>query len=225
MVPTTPTFLAERRLTAGGSVNTTSVDAYLAEGCGRCERYQTPSCKVHLWTEPMVALREVLAESALVETTKWGAPCYTLDGKNVAMLTALNHYCAISFFKGSLLDDPEGMLVPPGPHSQAARLLKFTSIEQVRDQRAMAVEFVAQAIEVERSGRRVEFRSDEPVPDELRAVFDADPAVGAAFEQLTPGRRRSYVLHVSSAKQAKTRASRAERCIEKILAGKGFNER
>ncbi len=206
-------------------MNNTSVDSWLTDGCGRCEHYRTPQCKVHDWTELLVELREVLRESGLLETMKWGSPCYTLDGKNVVMLTALRDYCAISFFKGSLIDDPERRLEAPGPSSQAARLFKFTSLEQVRANRGLAAAYVARAIEIERSGQRVEFRSDEPVPDELQVILDGDPAVAAAFEALTPGRKRSYVLHVSGAKQARTREARAERCIPKILAGRGFNER
>lgn len=207
-------------------MNDISVEAYLADGCGRCELYQTPQCKVHLWTDPLVALRERVLASGLTETMKWGAPCYTLDGQNVVMMSALKEFVALSFFKGALLDDVHDLLEAPGPNTRHARLLKFTSVDQVQKRAEAIADYLAQAIANERAGRRVErVEAPEPMPEELQAVLDGDPAAAAAFDALTPGRRRSYVLHVGGAKQAKTRAARAERCIPKVLTGKGFNER
>ncbi|MEM6931721.1 MAG: YdeI/OmpD-associated family protein [Myxococcota bacterium] len=207
-------------------MNETSVDAYLAEGCGRCELYRTPQCKVHLWTDPLVALREQVLASGLTETMKWGAPCYTLGGKNVAMLSALKDFAALSFFEGALLDDVHDLLEAPGPHTRHARLVKFTSVEQVQERADAIADYLAQAIANERSGKRVpRVEAPEPLPEELQALLDAEPRIAAAFEALTPGRRRSYVLHVGGAKQSKTRAKRAVRCAPKILTGKGFNER
>ncbi len=207
-------------------MNNTSVDSYLAEGCGRCEKFQTPDCKVHPWQETLVALRALLAETPLNEEMKWGSPCYTLGGKNVVMISARNDYCALSFLKGALLADPDGLLVPPGPHCQAARLLKFTSAGEVDARRASAAAFIAAAIANERAGKKVAFKQTlDPLPDELEAMLDAQPEVRAAFDALTRGRKRSYLLYVGGAKQAKTRAARAARSIPKILAGKGFNER
>jgi uncharacterized protein YdeI (YjbR/CyaY-like superfamily) len=208
------------------AMNNTSVDAYLEDGCGRCEHYKTPQCKVHRWTEALVALRAVLLESGLTEEMKWGSPCYTLNGKNVVMLSSFKGYCALSFFKGALLADERGVLAPPGPNSQAARLFKFASAEQVRAHRQLAARYIEEAIEVAKAGAKVTFgQSPEPVPAELQARLDAAPPLKAAFDALSPGRRRSYILHVSGAKQSKTREARAERCIPKILEGKGFNER
>lgn len=207
-------------------MNNTSVDSYLAEGCGRCDRFRMPSCKVHTWAEALAALRDLLRTSALTEEVKWGQPCYTLGGKNVVMIAAFDDSCALSFFKGILLTDPDGLLERPGPNSHAGRLFRFTSVEEVAARRALAAQFVEEAIALERSGARVPTRErSEPMPDELQEALDAHPRVQAAFDALTPGRRRSYVLHVSGAKQSKTRAARAERCIPKILAGKGFHER
>ncbi len=207
-------------------MNETSVEAYLADGCGRCELYRTPQCKVHRWTDALVALRALLRASELNEEMKWGSPCYTLGGKNVVMLSSFKDYCALSFFKGALLDDERGVLERPGSNSNAARLLKFTTVGEVRAARRRVTGFIAQAIEVERSGKTVDVpRSPEPIPEELQAMLEANPEVKVAFDALTPGRRRSYILHVSGAKQSKTRAARAERCIPKVLAGKGFNER
>lgn len=207
-------------------MNTTSVDAYLADGCGRCELYQTPQCKVHSWTETLKALRTLLLDSGLTEEMKWGSPCYTLEGKNVVLLGALKDSCTLGFFKGVLLTDERGDLEPPGPNSQAVRLFKFTSPKEVRAQRTLVVRFIEEALALERAGAQVTFlKSPEPMPAELRTRLDVDPALSAAFEALTPGRRRSHVLHVSGAKQSKTREARVERCAPKILAGRGFNER
>lgn len=205
--------------------NNTSVESYLAEGCGRCELFQTPACKVHTWAEVLVALRALLSETELQETMKWGSPCYTLEGKNVVSLSALKDAALLSFFKGALLADPEGLLVKPGPNSRHARYLEFLSLEDLEEQREATLALLAAAIEAERQGKQVQGKPEEPMPEELQAALDANQELAAAFAALTPGRRRSYILHVSGAKQSATRVKRAERCAEKIFAGKGFNER
>lgn len=207
-------------------MNNTSVDSFLADGCGRCDHFRTPQCKVHQWTEPLGVLRQLLRASELTEEMKWGSPCYTLDGKNVVMLAAFTDHCAISFLQGALLTDEGGRLERPGANTHAARVVRFTTAGEVRAQRAALQGFVEEAVALARSGARVPPPpQSEPVPEELQARLDADPALRAAFEALTPGRQRSYVLHVSGAKQSRTRAARVERCIPKIHAGKGFHER
>lgn len=207
-------------------MNRESADAYLRDGCGRCDKYRTPACKVLRWTEPLSALRALAQASGLVEEMKWGAPCYTLDGKNVLAIGAFVDACALSFFKGAGLDDPLGALESPGANSHHVRFLRFRSREEVEARSALAAEFIAQAIALERAGYRVvRPETAEPLPEELEQRLDAEPALRAAFEALTPGRRRSHALHVSGAKQSETRARRAERCVEDILAGRGFNER
>ena len=207
-------------------MNRSDVDSYLADGCGRCDRYKTPECKVHRWTEPLKDLRALLLASGLTEEMKWGSPCYTLDGKNVAMLMSFMDRCALSFFGGALLSDEHGLLRVPGPNSRQARHLEFTSAEQVREHRVAIARYIEQAIEVKKAGLKVASETlPEPMPEELQQVLDADAELSAAFDALTPGRQRSYILHVSGAKQSKTRTSRAEKCIPKIVAGKGFNER
>lgn len=204
----------------------TSVQGYFADGCGRCDNFATPACKVHLWTAPLGALRELLQEAGLEELMRWGSPCYAVDGGNVLMLTSFKEFCALSFFKGTLLPDPEGLLESPGPNSQAMRLLKFTSLAQVEERREATRALIRAAIEVERSGAKVVFTPGrEPVPEELAARLEADPALRAAFDALTPGRQRSHVLFVGGAKQSATRASRVDKCVPKILAGKGFQDR
>lgn len=178
------------------------------------------------WREEMTQLREICLASGLTEEVKWRQPCYTLDGANVALIQPFKDSCALMFFKGALLDDPEGILEKPGESTQAARRVRFESLEDVVSRKAVLEGYLALALEVERSGQEVDFeKQPEPVPEELQVRLDQDPALEAAFEALTPGRQRGYILHFSSAKQSKTRASRVNKAIPQILAGKGLNDR
>lgn len=212
-------------LPAMSEMNRGSVESFLAEGCGRCERYRTPDCKVHASRAALTELRAMLRETELAETMKWGSPCYTLDGANVVMLAARSEGCALSFFRGAALDDPDGELVRPGPHSRYGRLLIFASLEEVQARRARTQAFVAAAIALTRAGVRVEPGETEPIPAELQERLDDDPALAAAFDELTPGRQRSHVLHITRAKQEATRRRRVEACAAKIFAGKGWHDR
>jgi uncharacterized protein YdeI (YjbR/CyaY-like superfamily) len=206
-------------------MNTTSVDSFLRDGCGRCEHYQTPQCKVLQWTAPLEALRALVRDAGLVEEMKWGAPAYTLGGKNVVMLGALKGSCAIGFFEGAALPDPSGLLVAPGPNSHHARQVHVRTAAEVEAHAPALRALIAAAIAHARSGAKRAPAPAEPVPPELDAVLDADPALRAAWDALTPGRRRSHVLHVGGAKQSDTRARRAEACAPKIRAGLGFLDR
>jgi uncharacterized protein YdeI (YjbR/CyaY-like superfamily) len=182
---------------------------------------------VHLWTDALVALRAMLLATGLVEEMKWGSPCYTLDGKNVVLLASFRESCALSFFKGAALTDDDGMLESPGPNSRFGRYLKFRSLKDVEARRAVAERLLAQAIALERAGTKVAAppTSSEAIPEELQLRLASDAALRAAYDALTPGRRRSHLLHIGSAKQAETRARRVERCVPDIKAGRGFNER
>lgn len=207
-------------------MNNTSVESFLRDGCGRCEHFQTPECKVHQWTAPLEALRELLLASGLEEQMKWGSPCYMVNGKNVIMMVAMKECCALSFFKGAALTDDEGVLEAPGPNSRFGRYLKFRSLAEVKAKKKLIKRLIEQAIELERAGTKVKApAAAEPVPAELASRLAADAKLRKAFEALTPGRRRSHVLHVSGAKQSETRERRVDRCAEDILAGRGFNER
>jgi uncharacterized protein YdeI (YjbR/CyaY-like superfamily) len=207
-------------------INNTSVDSYLEDGCGRCELYQTPQCKVLQWLGPLRALRGIVLASGLTEEMKWGSPSYTLDDELVLMLGSYKDCCFISFMRGAILDDPDTVLEKVGPNTHSARMFKFTSSEQVQAQGALIARFVDDCIALHRAGTKVPPRaSKEPMPVELQDMLDANPDVAEAYWALTPGRQRSYILHVSGAKQSKTRQSRAEASTEKIMAGKGFNER
>lgn len=201
------------------------VDLYLQEGCGRCPLGGTPDCKVHSWTEELTQLRLIINDCNLTEELKWSIPCYTWQGNNILTLSALKGYVGVGFFKGVLIEGQEEVLEKPGPNSQSARLIKFTSVNQIIELEPVLRDCIQQAIEIEKKGLKVEFKQNpEPIPEELQQALDEDPALNQAFESLTPGRQRSYILHIGGAKQAKTRISRVEKCTSRIFEGKGFHE-
>lgn len=177
------------------------------------------------WRDEMHALRGVLHECGLDETVKWGKPCYVHDGRNIAILQPMREFLAMMFFKGSLLSDPASVLRDQGPNSRSARRLEFVSVADVTDLAATVREYVAEAIRVERSGRSVPPAPSVELAEELRHRLDDDPVLRAAFDALTPGRRREYHLYVSGARQAATRRSRVDACVPKILAGRGLRDR
>lgn len=203
------------------------VDRYLAEGCGRCKYGGTPECKVHLWTKPLVALRSIALEAGLTEELKWGMPCYTHEGRNIAMVVAFKEHAAFSFFKGSLLDDPDQILVAPGENSSANRQARFTNLKEIAACKTRLLAWVRAAIELERSGAKVQAKKDTDfdLPEELVRALEASAPLRKAWEGLTPGRRKAYLLHFSQAKQSATRQARIERCAPSILAGKGLDDR
>lgn len=202
------------------------VDKYLIDGCMRCPLGGTPECKVHTWPKELDLLRRIVHECGLTEELKWGAPCYTFQDKNVLMVSALRDYCCISFFKGSLLKDSKGLLEKPGPNSQAARLFKFASVEEIRQIEEDIKNYIFEAIEVEKAGLKVEFKKNpESITEELEQKFEEDPFFKAAFESLTPGRQRGYILFFSQPKKSETRTSRIEKCVSKILNGEGLNDK
>lgn len=202
------------------------VSSYFADGCGRCKLHGTPECKVRTWTKELKRLRAIVLDCDLIEERKWGVACYTFEGKNIAIVSALKDYCAVSFFKGVLLSDPNKILVAPGENSQSARMIKFTELSQINGLEAIIKQYLGEAIQIECSGQKVEFKAKTELvlPEELYQKFIELPELQSAFEALTPGRQRGYVLHISSAKQSATRISRIEKCIPAILAGKGMHD-
>jgi uncharacterized protein YdeI (YjbR/CyaY-like superfamily) len=183
--------------------------------------------KAKNWKEELKLLRQYLLYSELTEEIKWYQPCYTYDGSNVVILSGFKEYCALSFFKGVLMNDPDNALIQPTENMQAGRHLRFTSIEEIEDQKDLIKKYLKEAIEVEKKGLKVEFKktSEFDMPEELEEKLAEDPEFKEAFEALTPGRQRGYILHFSGAKQSKTRIARIERCVPKIFEGKGHNER
>ena len=204
---------------------TLNVDQYLEEGCGRCPLGSTPDCKVHTWTAELKLLRKIVLDCGLTEEVKWGVPCYTFQNKNIVLVSAFKEHCSLSFFKGALLGNPIGLLEKPGPNSQAARFFKFTGIREIQEQEEEIKAFIYEAIEVEKAGLKVAFKKNpEPIPEELAQTFEEDPVLRAAFEALTPGRQRGYILYFSSPKQSKTRLARIEKSTENILNGMGMHD-
>jgi len=202
------------------------IDRFLQEGCMRCDKGATPACKVHRWTPILEKLREILLSTMLTEERKWGVPVYTLAGENVILLGVFNDSCVISFVKGSLMKDSEKILELPGPNSQEGRIIRFTKMEDLENLEANLPHYILDAIEVEKSGKKpeVQIRGGMEIPEELTEKFAEHEGLKNAFFELTPGRQRGYLIHFTGAKQAATRLSRIEKCVEKIMAGKGMME-
>lgn len=202
------------------------IDRYLLEGCMRCELGGTPKCKVHNWVPELEQLRQIVLVCGLKEELKWGVPCYTINDKNVLIVSAFKDYCSVSFFKGALISDPNSLLVKPGKNSQAGRLIKFTSLQQIEENLESIKEIILNAVEVEQAGLKIERKQNpEPIPEELENRLDTDPVLRSAFESLTPGRQRGYIIFISQPKQSKTREARIDKCIGKILNGEGLHDK
>lgn len=204
-----------------------NVDQYMKCGCGRCEFGGTPQCKVHSWGEELRLLRSILQGSGLTEELKWSAPCYTHDGRNILMLSALRESVTISFFRGTQMRDPENILEKPGENSRFVRYIRFKDTQTIASLKTTILSYIREAIDLETSSRRTDARNEAPLeyPDELVHMFRSNPEFEAAFSALTPGRQRGYLIHFLSAKQSKTKTARIEKCMPKIFTGKGWNER
>lgn len=202
-----------------------TVEEYFSIGCGRCDKGSTPECKVHQWADELQLLRAIALESGLVEELKWSQPCYTYNGTNIVLVSAFKHYAFMTFFKGSLLTDPEKILEKAGENSKAGSVARFTNVKDIKKNTKVLKQYIQEGIELVKAGKKVEkSTTDYVMPEELLQVLENDPEMFDAFEALTPGRQRSYFLHVSSAKQEKTRFTRAQKCKSKVMAGLGFNE-
>lgn len=179
------------------------------------------------WLKETDALRKIAVDCGLIEAVKWGKPCFTFQGKNVAIVIPLKESCAFSFFKGALLQDPRHILEGIGEHTQAARWIKFTSYRDIALLRPTLTDYVYEAIALEESGKKVALKkpSEYATPEELQSRLDHHAGLRAAFGALSPGRRKSHIFYVASAKQAKTRLARVEKCVPMILSGLGWNER
>ena len=178
------------------------------------------------WQEEMEKLRRILLDCQLSEDLKWGKPCYAFQKNNIVLIHGFKEYCALLFFKGALLKDPEGILVQQTENVQAARQIRFTTVQEIVEMEPTLKAYVDEAIEVEKAGLKVDFKKTTGyiIPEEFQKKLDQIPALKAAFECLTPGRQRAYILYFSAAKQSKTRASRAEKYMPQILNGKGLND-
>lgn len=178
------------------------------------------------WKEEFEALRAIAQSTELVEDLKWGCPCYTYEGKNIFLIHGFKEYCALLFFKGALMKDPDQILIQQSENVQAARQIRFTEVQQIHDLKKELRAYMFEAVEIEESGVKVEMKKtkDFEMVEEFQNRLDQDPVLKEAFEALTPGRQRAYLLHFSSAKQSKTREARIEKCIPQILEGKGLTD-
>ncbi|WP_282138901.1 YdeI/OmpD-associated family protein [Rossellomorea aquimaris] len=183
--------------------------------------------KTKTWKEEFERLRSILLGfEELDEEIKWMHPCYTLEGKNIVLMHGFKDYCALLFHKGALLKDPDGILIQQTENVQAARQIRFTNVQEIIEMKPILKAYIQEAIEVEKAGLQVELKKTEEytIPEELQTKFDEVPTLKTAFEELTPGRQRAYILYFSKAKQSKTRESRIEKYMEHILEGKGLND-
>lgn len=182
--------------------------------------------KAEKWQEAIEKLRNIALDCGLVEELKWGSPCYTFGQKNIVLIHYFKDYCAFLFFKGALLKDTEGILIQQTENVQSARQIRFTSARQIEEQEAVLKTYIFEAIEVEKAGLRVDLKksSEYPVPEEFQIKLEENKALKTAFEALTPGRQRAYLLYFAAPKQAKTREARVEKYLPHILAGKGMDD-
>jgi uncharacterized protein YdeI (YjbR/CyaY-like superfamily) len=179
------------------------------------------------WQEELEKLRSIILDSQLTEELKWNVPIYTFQKNNVIGINGLKEFCALAFFKGTLLKDANGILFQPGKHTQAARWIKFTSLHEIAKLAPVLRTYIQEAIEIEKAGLKVEYKktADFPVPEEFQIRLKKQPALKKAFNALTPGRQRAYLLHFAAPKLSKTREARVEKWTSQILSGKGLNDR
>jgi uncharacterized protein YdeI (YjbR/CyaY-like superfamily) len=182
--------------------------------------------KAKTWQDEIEKLRTIALDCGLNEELKWGCPCYTHNGDNIVLIHVFKEYCAFLFFKGALLQDAKGILIQQTKNVQAARQIRFTNVQQIIKMKATLKAYIFEAIEVEKAGLKVELKktAEFTMPDEFKNKLAKDATLKTAFNSLTPGRQRGYLLYFSQAKQAKTREARIEKYISQILKGKGLDD-
>jgi uncharacterized protein YdeI (YjbR/CyaY-like superfamily) len=182
--------------------------------------------KAKKWREESEKLRAIVLDCGLTEELKWGKPCYTFQESNIVLIHGFKEYCALLFFKGALLKDVKGILVQQTENVQAARQIRFANVREIRAMETTLKAYIKEAIEVEKAGLKVNLKkvSDFKIPTEFQNKLNEIPALKSAFDSLTPGRQRGYILYFSAPRQSKTRESRVEKCMQQILNGKGLND-
>lgn len=202
------------------------IEDYFPKGCGRCDRFETPDCSAAIWRDWLVSLRRMALDSGLEEAVKWGHPCYMHKGRNIAIMGAFRGDFRLTFFDESLMKDPHGILAKHGPNSQCASKLKFSSVGQVAAMQDQIAEYLLEAKGYAEAGIKApKIERSYEMPDELTEALDADPELAEAFNALTPGRQKSYVINLNGAKKFETRVARIAKFRAKIIAGKGAMER
>ena len=182
--------------------------------------------KAKNWQKELGRLRKIILGCQLTEELKWGVPCYTFEKRNIVLIHVFKEYCALLFFKGALLKDSEGLLIQQTKNVQAARQIRFASLREIVEKETILKGYIREAVEVEKAGLKVKFKktSEFSIPEEFQNRLDEMPALETAFDALTPGRQRAYILYFSAPKQSKTRESRVKKCMPHILNGKGLND-
>lgn len=203
---------------------TKDAETYFIAGCGRCSLGGTPECKVHTWHAELAALRHIILDCGLTEDCKWGNPVYTYEGKNILMLFAFKDNCCLSFFKGSLLSDELGILTFAGDNSYVAKIARFTRLGDINTHADALKSYIFEAVEIEKAGLKPQKSALPALPDELLHKFTEAPGLKAAFEALTPGRQRGYLMFFSAPKQSATRSARIEKSMPAIFEGKGIHD-
>ncbi|GGG51674.1 YdeI/OmpD-associated family protein [Epilithonimonas arachidiradicis] len=177
------------------------------------------------WKDEMNALRIIILDCQLAEDFKWGKPCYSFQGKNIVIIQGFKDYFALMFFKGGLMKDSQNLLVKMGENTQAGRQMRFQNVQDILDKKSIIKDYIFEAVEIEERGEKVEIKREAtPVPEEFQIKLNENSKLKSAFESLTPGRQRAYLIHFSAPKQSKTRESRIEKSIPNILKGKGMND-
>lgn len=209
-----------------GRAMITDAADYFARGCGRCERFATPDCSTRQWAAGLEALRRLCIGAGLTETAKWGHPCYMHAGRNIAIIGALRGDFRLSFFNAALMKDPDGVLEKQGANTRHKDMIRFRDNTQVVQMEAVISAYLAEAMSYAEAGiKPVREDGALELPGELAEALDHDPELAEAFHALTPGRQKSYVINIGSAKASATRQARIARFRPKILAGKGAMER
>src|SRR2546430_3492403 len=182
--------------------------------------------KATAWQEEFEKLRKLVLDCGLTEELKWGCPCYSFEKRNIVLIHGFKEYCALLFFKGALLNDANGILVQQTKNVQASRQIRFTNVREIDKIEPILKAYIKEAIEVEKAGLKVDYKktADFAIPEEFQNKLDEIPALKTAFDALTPGRQRGYILYFSAPKQSKTRESRIAQCMQQILDGKGLND-
>ena len=204
----------------------TDIEDFFTKGCGRCDRFASPDCSTQPWAQGLADLRRLCLGAGLTETVEWAHPCYMHAGRNIAIIGAFRDDFRLSFFDAALLKDPEGVLERQGPNTRHPDMIRFNANGQVPEKAAAALSLLRQAMaNAEQGLRPPREESALNLPDELVEALDADPELAEAFHALTPGRQRSYVIALASAKAPATRLARIAKFRSRIIAGKGAMER
>ncbi|MEZ6073441.1 MAG: YdeI/OmpD-associated family protein [Pirellulales bacterium] len=202
------------------------IEDYFSKGCGRCERFATPDCSTRQWHAGLTQLRLICLDAGLVETVKWGHPCYMHADRNIVILGAFRDDFRISFFNAALMKDPEGILQKQGPGARHAGTIRFSQNTQVAESESIITSYLAEAMGYAEDGiKPAKEQRELELPDELAEALESDAELADAFHTLTPGRQKSYVINLNAAKKPATRIARIAKFRSKILAGKGAMER